>query len=258
MSWRTPVGLRVAGLVVSGLLAGSTVTSAADDATLQRKIEARIEKAKLAQAGEIQVSVHDGRAVLSGAVATFDARDRAVKAARKEVALIDDTIRIVPEPRSDSAIRKDVESAILRYPYYTVFDSIGLDVHDGVVVLAGSVKEPYRKTDIHQRVARVPGIRELHDRIHVQSVSIDDDRLRWQLLRDIYGTGLLAHYGTLDPPVRILVDRGHVTLTGYVNSEVERALIGSAARSTNAFSVDNQIKLESERGREADRKPSAS
>jgi osmotically-inducible protein OsmY len=258
MFWRAVSRSRVVGLALGGLLAGSALASAADDATLRERIEARLAKAGLLESGEIHVRVRDARAHLAGAVATVDALERAGEAARKEVAVVDNQLQVLPEPRSDAEIRKDVESVVLRYPRYTVFDSIGLEVRDGVVALAGSVKEPYRKTEIHRRVARVPGIRELHDRIQVQVVSIGDDRLRAELVRGIYGTGLLAHYGTVDPPVRILVDRGHVTLTGYVNSEVERVVIGSIARSTLAFSVDNQVRLESERGREADRKPTDS
>jgi len=39
---------------------------------------------------------------------------------------------------------------------------------------------------------------------------------------------------------------------GFVNSEVERRMIGAIARGTLSFGVDNQLKLDSERG--ADRK----
>jgi osmotically-inducible protein OsmY len=46
--------------------------------------------------------------------------------------------------------------------------------------------------------------------------------------------------------VRIIVDGGRVTLTGYVNSEVERFLVGQVARDTLAFAVDNQVKLDRE------------
>jgi hyperosmotically inducible protein len=147
--------------------------------------------------------------------------------------------------RSDKAIQKDVADAILNYPYYTVFDSIDLDVHDGVVVLSGSVREPYRKTDIEKRVERVAGIRELRNEIRVQPVSISDDRLRYELVRAIYGHDLFSRYALwADPPVRIVVENGRVTLTGYVSSRVEQVAVGSIARSTLAFSVDNRVRIE--------------
>jgi len=46
--------------------------------------------------------------------------------------------------------------------------------------------------------------------------------------------------------VRIVVDHGKVTLTGWVNSAVDRTLVGIAARDTLAFDVDNRVKIDGE------------
>lgn len=153
--------------------------------------------------------------------------------------------------RKDSEIRKDVESQILRYAWYTVFDSIEAGVQDGVVILRGSVNQPYRKKDIEKRVARIPGVKEVSSEIAVQGVSFFDDRLRRELYYRIYGDERFVRYSNwANPPIRIIVDRGRVTLTGYVGSPVEQQLLGHIARSTLSFSVDNQVKLESERNAE--------
>src|SRR5262245_31210714 len=56
--------------------------------------------------------------------------------------------------RKDSEIRKDVADQVLRYAWYTVFDSIEAGVDNGVVLLRGSVNQPYRKSDIEKRVAK--------------------------------------------------------------------------------------------------------
>lgn len=150
-------------------------------------------------------------------------------------------------PRPDGAVLKDVEKAILGYPYYGVFDSVSAGVQDGVVLMQGSVKEPYRKDQIEKRVAKVPGIRGVQSEIKVQPLSFNDDRLRLELVRKIYGSDSFVHFASLaNPPVRIVVENGHVTLTGYVNSQVDRQMIGAIARGTLAFSVDNQLKLDSE------------
>jgi osmotically-inducible protein OsmY len=149
--------------------------------------------------------------------------------------------------RSDAAIRHDAEDAILRYPYYTVFDSVELGVDHGVLFLGGSVQNEGRRRDIERRVARVAGVREVRNTIAVQSASLFDERLRYQLLRRIYGDERFAHYGIgANPPIRIVVDRGRVTLTGYVASPVDRALIGHIARGLPAFAVDNRLKVEGE------------
>ena len=39
----------------------------------------------------------------------------------------------------------------------TVFDSIEAGVEDGVVIMRGSINQPYRKSDLEKRVADIPG-----------------------------------------------------------------------------------------------------
>ena len=87
-------------------------------------------------------------------------------------------LRVVPDvERKDSEIRHDVVDQILRYAWYTVYDSIDAGVADGVVILCGPVNQPYRKTDIESRVARIPGVKGLKSEIRVQGVSSFDDDL---------------------------------------------------------------------------------
>ena len=70
-------------------------------------------------------------------------------------------------------------------------------------------------------------------------------------MRGIYGDEQFLPYATwAHPPIRIIVDGGRVTLTGFVGSAVEQQLVGYIARGTLAFAVDNQVKLESERSAE--------
>ena len=49
----------------------------------------------------------------------------------------------------------------------------------------------------------------------------------------------------INPPIHIIVNRGHVTLTGVVNSEVERRVAEMSARNAGlAFSVKNELRLD--------------
>lgn len=234
-------------LSVIVLSSGFAVAAAADDAALKARVEARLAKAKLDQRGDIAVAVQDGAVALEGGVLTLDARRQAEKLAHKEAKRVDNHLQVLPEPRSDAQLRKDAEAAILRYPYYGVFDSVGLDVADGVVTLRGSVLQPYRRQEIDERVARLAGVREIRNEIRVQPVSILDDRLRAELYRAIYSDARFAQYRDWpNPPVRIVVENGRVTLTGYVASPVEQALLGHIARGTLAFGVDNRVRLENE------------
>ena len=50
----------------------------------------------------------------------------------------------------------------------------------------------------------------------------------------------------VNPPIHIVVDRGHVGLAGVVRSEVDRMIARSLATSFGAFSVKNELKTDAE------------
>jgi hyperosmotically inducible periplasmic protein len=240
------------GALVASLLLVTPVF--ADDAGLRQRIESRLAKAGLADRGQVEVEVKDGAAVLSGFTLTVDAQRAAESAARKETKQVENRLRVVPASRTDDEVRKAVARAILADPYYGVFDSVGVAVDGGKVQLSGSVNQPWRKDDLDRRVARVEGVSEIKNDIRVQPVSSYDDVLRAQLYRRIYGNGTFVRYASFpDPPIRIVVENGRVTLTGIVNNRVEQVLLGSIANGTMAFAVDNQVQVESEIGKEPKR-----
>jgi len=49
-----------------------------------------------------------------------------------------------------------------------------------------------------------------------------------------------------NPPIRIVVNHGHVSLEGVVNSNVERMLARSLASGFGAFDVKNDLKTDAE------------
>ncbi len=171
-------------------------------------------------------------------------------------ALADESVRAVAAPQVDADIQSEVVDAVLGYVYYGVFDSVGVGVENGVVTLTGSVREPWHKDDLQKRVARLEGVREVKNQIRMQPASIFDDRLRVQLYRQIYGPGMFERYAMLtNPPIHIVVENGNITLTGLVNSRVEKAVLESIARGTLAFRVDNQVQVESDVNKEPSKAP---
>ena len=50
----------------------------------------------------------------------------------------------------------------------------------------------------------------------------------------------------VNPPIHIIVENGRVTLTGVVNSNVERMLARSIATQFDALSVKNDLKTDAE------------
>lgn len=223
----------------------------ADDQGLAGRVEKRLEKAGLFAEGDIRVTSEGDRAVLDGAVLTVRAQREAEKTARKETKNVENRLRVVPEQeRSDAQLLKAVRDTILRSVHYGVFDSVGAGVENGVLTLNGSVRRGYTRNEIVDRVSKVEGLRGLRDAITLQSVSQFDDRLRRQLYVQIYGERFTHFANPANPPVRIVVDRGRVTLTGSVPSNVDRVMIGHIARDTMAFKVDNRLEVDSERDKE--------
>lgn len=151
------------------------------------------------------------------------------------------------QDRKDLQIFNDISTQVNRYTQFTIFDSIDGRVDDGHVVLSGWVTMPYKKTDLERRVAMVDGVKSVTNDIKVLPVSQFDDELRFRISRAIYGNSSFWNYGAMaNPPIHIVVVRGHVTLTGVVNSHVERVLARSLATGFGSFDVKNELKTDAE------------
>ena len=156
--------------------------------------------------------------------------------------------------REDLEIFRDVSRQVLRYPNFTIFDSINAQVEDGVVVLSGKVTMPYKAQDIEERVAKVNGVKQVQNTITVLPVSGYDDDLRYRISRAIYGNSSFWTYGAMvNPPIHIIVENGRVTLEGVVNSHIDRMLARSLASSFGAFSITNNLKTDAEVERELEK-----
>jgi osmotically-inducible protein OsmY len=154
------------------------------------------------------------------------------------------------QDRRDIRIADEVSRAIRLYPQFTIFDAVSGRVDAGVVTLDGKVTMPYKKTELERLVARIDGVRELKSTIQTLPVSPYDDQLRSRIARAIYGNPSFWNYAAMArPPIHIIVERGHVTLTGVVNSEVDRSLARSLATGNGEFSVANELRTYSEMSR---------
>lgn len=149
--------------------------------------------------------------------------------------------------RKDLQVFKDVATSVERYTQFTIFDDVSANVTDGVVTLTGRVTMPYKRNDIATRVAKVAGVRDVRDQISVLPVSQFDEQLRYRIARSIYGNPNFWNYAIMaNPPIHIVVEHGRVTLTGVVQSEVDRMLARSLASQFGAFSVTNALKTDAE------------
>lgn len=151
------------------------------------------------------------------------------------------------EPRKDLQVFNDVADQVNRYTQLTIFDSISASVDEGHVVLTGWVTMPYKRDDIEKRVRKIEGLLSVDNKIGVLPVSTFDDELRFKIARAIYSHTLFWNYASMaNPPIRVVVNRGHVTLEGVVQSNVERMLARSLASGLGAFDVKNALKTDAE------------
>jgi hyperosmotically inducible periplasmic protein len=149
--------------------------------------------------------------------------------------------------RKDLQVLKDISNSVNTYTQFSIFDDVNASVKDGLVTLTGKVTMPYKRDEIEKRVSQVKGVYRVDDRIAVLPVSQFDDELRYRIARSIYGNQSFWNYAIMpNPSIHIVVEHGHVTLTGVVNSDVDRVLARSLATQYGALSVTNDLKTDAE------------
>ena len=150
-----------------------------------------------------------------------------------------------PSPRATERITKEVRHELLMLPYFGVFDNIAYKVDGYNVTLMGQVSRPSLKSDAENVVKRIEGVEHVDNQIEVLPPSPNDDGLRLLLYRAIYGDPALQKYALgVQKPIRIIVQSGHVTLEGVVDSEADKNLVNIRANSVpGVFSVTNNLQV---------------
>ena len=218
----------------------------ASDEAIGRLVTQRLRDENITSIG---VSVASGIVTLHGTVPTLWIKQRAIEEAVK----VDDVISVfsqltVRSGESDERIAAQVAQRLQRYVFYTIFDDVSVEVDDGIVTLTGRVTMPYKADAFADLAAHVPGVQEVRNDVRTLPTSLFDDQLRYAVARQIYGDSLFSRYATqANPPVHIIVERGKVTLTGVVFSEVERRKAEAIARDTfSVMAVTNKLRIERE------------
>lgn len=157
------------------------------------------------------------------------------------------------EDSPNAQLFRAVQQEVLKYPFFSVFDSVHASVRDGVVELTGKVTMPYKPGGIERRVVKVPGVTRVINRIDVLPVSQFDDSLRVGIARALYSSPHFVGYGLgANPPIHIIVEHGRVTLEGVVNNEVDRRIAESIASTFGAFRMTSELKTAAEARAEAE------
>lgn len=150
-----------------------------------------------------------------------------------------------PPVGSESFLEREVGHQLRMLPYYTVFDILKYSVNGYQVILDGAVTQPWLKTDAEKAVRSIEGVEGVTNNIRVLPPSPNDDRIRRAEYRAIFGQDSLFRYAEQAvPPIHIIVENGHVTLEGVVDTEMDRNIAEIRAKTVpGVFSVTNNLQV---------------
>ena len=136
-------------------------------------------------------------------------------------------------------------------PRYEVFDSINYQVNGSTVTLSGKVRNAVNRKDAERSVSRIPGVSNVVNNIEVLPLGSFDESIRARLYETLAGSGSLSRYlWETNPSVRLIVDRGHVSLEGFVANRGDYNTMNILANGVSGvFSVKNNLVIDSERVR---------
>jgi hyperosmotically inducible protein len=247
---------RVTSIISSLLLAGLLSVGAVAQTTRATRFDSSIQTSvtkKLAEKTkfhEVKSDVEDGIVTLTGTVNLYQDKLDAGKSARKlkNVQGVRNLIEVAGPAVTDAQLTEDLSKKLYydRVGWYdSAFNYFTLGVKDGVVTLGGQTYNDVGKDSALAIAQRMPGVKDVVDDVKVSPVSNFDDRLRLRALRAIYGYSALGKYA-IDParPIRIIVDNGHISLFGTVDSQMDKTIAGMRANQLpGAFSVENNLEV---------------
>jgi len=216
-----------------------------EDAKIQQSVNQELGKHDYSK--NVQASVDDRIATLTGSVDCYRDKLRAEKAIRHKAGLqgVRNQIAVGGKAIPDSVLFEKLASKLRsdRVGQGNTFNSFTLDVKRGVVTLGGEARTDTDRDSALAIVQDTCGVKDVINQVKVLPTSIFDDRIRLSVARAVYGDPVLQKYA-IDPqqPIRIVVDHGHVTLTGVVNSAMDRQVAEMRAKEVpGVFSVTNKL-----------------
>lgn len=146
----------------------------------------------------------------------------------------------------NTQIERQVFKRLIQLPRYGVFDHIAYQVKGDTVFLYGKVTNAVNKKDAERTVKLIDGVGSVVNSIEILPLSNFDDSIRYRTLRTVAGGGSLYRYFQgVNPSVRIIVDRGNITLEGNVGSKGDANLANILANQVSGvFSVTNNLQVE--------------
>jgi hyperosmotically inducible periplasmic protein len=240
------IALGTLTLLVLLSMSAMAETTGRYDTQIQQAVGEKFHESRQLQ--NVKSSVEDGIVTLTGSVSLYQDKLDAAKKAKKisNVTGVRNDIAVAGENVPDAQLQQKLAKKLAydRVGYRdNAFNYIAVAVKDGVVTLSGDTYWDVPRDSAMSIVARMPGVKDVVNDVKVLPTSIFDDSIRRRTARAIYGDSVLGRYG-IDPadPIRIIVDNGHVTLYGTVQSTMDKNIAGIRASAVpGAFSVENKL-----------------
>ena len=247
-SFLKAVGSLVAAAALSTSLFAQPPAAARYDSQIQPAVAHKL--ASKSQFSDVRSSVEDGIVTLTGTVDLYQRKLDAAKLAKKTplVQGVRNLITVAGPNVPDVQLEQKLATKLryVRSGYDSTFDYFALGVKDGVVTVEGADRTGVGRDEALADIANMPGVKDVVSDISLEPVSSFDDGLRIRAARAIYRDSVLRRYA-LDPgrPIRIIVENGHVTLYGSVDSAMDKQVAGIRANQLfGAFSVQNNLVID--------------
>jgi osmotically-inducible protein OsmY len=241
------------GLLGATLMADTGMASRYDN-QIQTAVTQKL--AAKREFSNVKASVAEGIVTLTGTVDLYQGKLDAAKVARKagHAQGVRNLVDVAGQNVSDAELEQKLAKKLryVRMGYDITFDYFALGVKNGVVTVEGQDRTGLGRDEAMADIATTPGVKDVIENISLEPVSQFDDGLRFRAVRVIYGDSVLSKYA-IDParPIRIIVDNGHVTLYGSVDSKMDKEVAGIRANGLfGAFSVDNKLQIEGKSGQQ--------
>ena len=200
------------------------------------------------RASETLVQVLDGVVTLAGTVSNLRIRHEAEHDTRLVVGVanVHNLLKVRPARLvPDEDIRQSIAAALVRDPYagQTIF---GVQVHGGQVLLTGAVATQFELEHAAGIAAGVSGVVDVNTRLEAASAAAppapapahgNPDLALAARIRERYGWSAGLH----DQEVAVQVASGRATLTGTVNTWLDRHLAAQEAHEAGAHEVNNHL-----------------
>ena len=210
------------------------------------------------RASEILVQVHDGVVTLAGIVRNLRTKQDTEQDVRHVVGVanVHNLLKVRPErPVPDEDICSTIAAALARDPYVGHCE-VQVQVHGGQALLSGHVRTHFEQEQASDVAAGVSGVVDVNNRLEVSGVTAksgftssfsSENKLRPAVTYYDHALGarIRARYcwsaSLHDHDLDVLVESGRATLTGTVDTRLDRKHAAQVAHEAGAREVNNHL-----------------